>query len=887
MPARLSATALAALLALLGTLAMSRPVLSKPVPPKKNGPAKVTPAPVSLMKFLTTGPFKEYNLVLGEKVDTSITDDWSTYNTSTLDAFAQQLAWNHNIALSRIGGTGSKSVYVCYTALGPPTTTSQPLAGPSAAASGQPAANVVRAYHLGGVWVLQVSSATVGQVMETLQQLSVDTVTTEVDPDAAGTMLTNVYLTDITIPKLMQDLDTGPILSAPGGQSKLQVTVSSANDPVVAVHLRGRLVTRVWPLTFVHSNGASQQNLSTVSLGPASALESGTPPPPAPGSNNSSGAQPPAGPTPGPPVAPPTQSGPPANPPTPGATPAPLPPAPTDNPSNSTAQNIAQQLNYVFGAPAVAPQYLTSSGDNLIIRAPNEIVDEIERMLATDIDIPYSQVRVNIWAFQVSAKNRGGNVTQDQFALQTIGDGVRMTRDLNVAIQSAIQGYVRKHKTDIGNNYIAAQKNYLSGKLAPGCKVENVDLLADAGIDSKDLDRPLTRTELLTLFAFANKSPSDLDDLVDSAMDSYAASRGLTGKVGDPVDSTKDIAGITDPDQILLQKLWDAVRTSRKSNKSALPRFSAFFDADQQTAVSGDTGSDANTAGQNAILRFLVCNEIAQRTNADRFSRAVVFGSEDIDPFVALTGSSAATDSLIKLATDALSDDLDDLLMEPLIHWARSDIASNTNGLSFAGSTSLAVTSRVPGQTVAQGITYSALTPLETPAGLATALGSGSSLTTVFGGLSNLGALAYAGLSGAPATNYGAVAPGISMGVVPTVMKDGDTARLQITLLAGSQVDEPSSSSQVPLDYVKGHSVVTDVQVSAMDLFELSTFGMDVVRPGDYAWHIPVLEGIPVLGDMFHGARTRDVTHLESLLIVGVSIIPRSLDLARYEIGVN
>lgn len=161
-----------------------------------------------------------------------------------------------------------------------------------------------------------------------------------------------------------------------------------------------------------------------------------------------------------------------------------------------------------------------------------------------------------------------------------------------------------------------------------------------------------------------------------------------------------------------------------------------------------------------------------------------------------------------------------------------------------------------------------------------------SSPLTVLGALSPLEALGVKMLFNETETVYNKVSPGISIGVRPTVLRDGGSARLLINLLTGASVDENQATparvqtNGPPVDLIRGHNLETDVAVQATDLFELSTFATETTRPGEPQWRIPLLEQLPVIGRLFNGPPKHETHHQESLIIVYVTILPRSLDLA-------
>ena len=157
--------------------------------------------------------------------------------------------------------------------------------------------------------------------------------------------------------------------------------------------------------------------------------------------------------------------------------------------------------------------------------------------------------------------------------------------------------------------------------------------------------------------------------------------------------------------------------------------------------------------------------------------------------------------------------------------------------------------------------------------------------TTIFGTLTPLQALALQAVLSADATvpSYRKLAPGTSLAIRPFVLPDGGSARVQMSLTSVVDADAPDTTKRdVPFDVIAKQTVTTEATISAFDLETVASFGVQTAALGDYAWRIPVLDQIPLLGDLFHGPRSRETKRQDSIALVNLTILPRSLDLVPF-----
>jgi hypothetical protein len=162
------------------------------------------------------------------------------------------------------------------------------------------------------------------------------------------------------------------------------------------------------------------------------------------------------------------------------------------------------------------------------------------------------------------------------------------------------------------------------------------------------------------------------------------------------------------------------------------------------------------------------------------------------------------------------------------------------------------------------------------------------SATTALGALSPQAALGLEALFAADSDPiYRSVAPGTSLATRPFIVDDDGAARIQLNLASTVNAQQPSDLTQaakqgVPINEITSQTVTTETTISAFDLVTVASFGVQTTGPGDYGWRIPVLDALPVVGSLFHGPILSQTNRQDSIELVNLTILPRSLDLVPY-----
>jgi hypothetical protein len=249
-------------------------------------------------------------------------------------------------------------------------------------------------------------------------------------------------------------------------------------------------------------------------------------------------------------------------------------------------------------------------------------------------------------------------------------------------------------------------------------------------------------------------------------------------------------------------------------------------------------------------------------------------------------------DRVLRALIDAYAADMEDLFFDPLLEKIRAEecMSKRGEGTAIVGRTRIVVTSGMVADLLPEIQSYIETTPPR-PFGndllelLSPAKKSGKGASGAERLLSELpqgeAALLAAALVAAPEPRYAKVAPGIAINVVPAVFPDESAARLTIDARFGVNVEELDPKArkdpwtQPPPAGIISHHVRTDVTVGVFDLFDISSFSMDVTTP-QRARLIPILGRLPILGPVFQWPLPDETVHHESIILVNTVILPRS-----------
>ena len=236
--------------------------------------------------------------------------------------------------------------------------------------------------------------------------------------------------------------------------------------------------------------------------------------------------------------------------------------------------------------------------------------------------------------------------------------------------------------------------------------------------------------------------------------------------------------------------------------------------------------------------------EVVQKAN-DRWN-SLIFEQGCSSPLRTANAREAAADQMLKDMIIAMEDDLDRLFVQPMLIDLRKDLISKAGiGVGIVQRTSVLATNRllarVDPRASAQlpvGQTTDILQATQQLAQIYFAANSG-------GALGALGALKS--LPQKPQSELYGLTTGNVFQVTPIFDPSGQALRFKFDFVGQSQIREPNGTVNPQLPRIERHTVNTEVQLSNLELREVSRFESNA-RLGiatRYAGGIPLLKDIP------------------------------------------
>ncbi len=577
--------------------------------------------------------------------------------------------------------------------------------------------------------------------------------------------------------------------------------------------------------------------------------------------------------------------------------------------TDKAATDLAGFLSRIYPAGDTA---VTAHENRLVLVGPAAHVNALRQMLALFLDVPSAQVKADIYTIQVNTTPRNRDAAQDK--IEEIAAGVQIVRDFIHGSEGTLGAYLASDQARVMFDPSETPKE-------ANLRQHLFQKMKQAGYDPSPL-RPLSLMDMLILMAVSDRTqlrreltPHTEEDLTRSGTGTLesglsAAQRKLptsakieflAGSLAEAGDlrladrleisldrtrrqlaeggSTSDSGYVPDAAYRrhsrnlvkLIDRIEAQVQIARQLGISVpvFSRLAQVYSPDPHTKASGMQGMcsflDSWHDCQGAFL---------QQPPGGSGALAEEYPDR-------LSHQSAATDLLLKEAMDALTADLQALYFQPLLDWIREDVRGEhggDSGIDLVGTTSMTIRDRTQGETLSTAESYLKFTPIPhlAPASPTAPLPAFDS------------ALAFQALlaEDAVAPSYRKLATGTSLAIRPFVLPDGGSARVQMSLTSTVAPDQPSpgqlAQRDVPFDVISSHSVTTEATISAFDLETVSSFGVQTTGPGDYAWRVPLLDQLPLLGELFHGPRRRETKRQDSIVIVNLTILPRSLDLVPY-----
>jgi hypothetical protein len=269
-----------------------------------------------------------------------------------------------------------------------------------------------------------------------------------------------------------------------------------------------------------------------------------------------------------------------------------------------------------------------------------------------------------------------------------------------------------------------------------------------------------------------------------------------------------------------------------------------------------------------------------------------------------LSRVSARLDDLMFEGVRSIQQDSESLVDRPLRMWIDKFIVEKKRdtrfGVRFGGTTRLAVTSRSPGRMGAETESFFPSQPVA-PLSLTGLIPSISRTQTAPGAdaKDDASLLLKGGMTPMEAAALQAVfdqaskppyerklGTGLHLSVLPTMLPNGSTARLQVKLNMAVTPDKANDGGTRqadfpgPVDLIKSSIVETELLANAFDITQISSLKIDVTAPSKRDWEFPILSQILPIRSWFVGpTQDRTVRH-EAIVLVKVAIVPCAMDLA-------
>lgn len=487
--------------------------------------------------------------------------------------------------------------------------------------------------------------------------------------------------------------------------------------------------------------------------------------------------------------------------------------------SSDNIDVLVEAYNQIYGSPGRPPAVQRAGSNRLLLHGPRETVTDIKRSLAI-VDAPWPQVQMNLWAIQVS-----GSAEEVADRIRQISREIRATQDQMAAVQRKL-------------TQLAAEKDDETDTQG----IE--EHFRIAGIDLNPRG-PLSLNESLVLLLIRQNRQEKVVKLRQ-----FVESAGL---------ARPDLRAFHRLERALAQETFEADRVGFVDFRDALACF------------------------KNQSRKF----ERPEASNK-------------------LVRTGATVDRLLKSTMDAFATDMDEIFLEPLLERIQDEAPGSRrdDGIALVGRSRIVVTSGLEAGLTPEMASFVETTrpkpfgqelldlafPASESGGAdgATAADALTGASRVLASLPEAQAMLLAAtLLSETEPTYSKVAPGIAINARPTVLPDGGSARLTIDARFGV-TSEPLDAeertdvwAQSPPAGISSHHIRTDTNVSAFDLFEISSFSVAASHPQS-PFYVPILGRLPVIGRAFQFPRRNKQVHFESLVLVNTVILPRALQLNRF-----
>ena len=519
-------------------------------------------------------------------------------------------------------------------------------------------------------------------------------------------------------------------------------------------------------------------------------------------------------------------------------------------------------------APDVNVAAIVSPAPLMVIAGPRSQVDDLKRVIAA-IDVPQPQVRLDLWAFQISggdAEIVGGRAQEARKLAETVGDLMRgYLRQLEACARASQQ---RNQETAE-----QAQQQATTSKMSFQIQWDVVDL--------GDL-LPGPSTILITPSARGLHPLSLTETLATLLMmppaEGLSWRETLEQQLKQSLGRWLDTLARQDPAALAV---WHSLVETASAERAT--ELSALLDS---TIIPLEEGADDS---QEASITPLLPGTLLRTFDDAAYLKLT---QQTIGNFLLDSREQArdwralAPDRLSRRAADvgvvlqagerALAADLKALFLGPLLEQLRTIVGSSgQSGLASTSSTSIVVLGGTQATVTGSARSYFELNapPEEEPV---VPLGHGE-LPVI-----PLITLAQSLRTADEPRVWGSMTDGTELTFTPHILPGGAAAELQVNVTVAHKDAEVTvegvESGPAPLSRVAEHTASTSVYVNALDLFSLSSMMLRTTQPRAKS-SVPVLGQLPLLGQMFRFGRKPLIVHHESVLLVYSTILPTGQDL--------
>jgi hypothetical protein len=477
-----------------------------------------------------------------------------------------------------------------------------------------------------------------------------------------------------------------------------------------------------------------------------------------------------------------------------------------------------EALNRIYsppGSPIIEhrPRYL-------ILHGPPDRVEEVENLLIL-LDAPWPQVRLDMWAVQISGEK--GQVSG--LALEAM-ELVSRAREDMAWVQHMLNEIVRQYW---------GPPRWPEPCGAGPLKEETKRRLRDIGFDP-DPNRPLALHEALIFVALSGKSGQIIEDLDSSLCERLQERLPRKERPKEPRAYFRRLArayGVRMPGQNQERRAEDVCIEKRCIMEFA----SAWQDGEPRRARMWAAMVDATV-----------------ESKLDAYA-------QDLQEALMLP----LLEGLMDLAGDGRSGGVSLVGKTHLVVTSTLPATLEPKMKSY-----VETTRRKP-------LTLDSLTQM-----LSKTTEEKGVLAEVLPKASPLELLAVGELLSPPEPTFSEIAPGINIRVIPTAFPSCGEVRLKLDASFGVSVTPLKPGRDSPyVGFIESHEVKTDAAVKGFDLFEISSFSIATshARP---PWVFPVLGQLPLVGRLFQLSRSDAVTSHESIILANAVIVPRILHLAHF-----